>query len=289
MSEIQKTKADQINELHGELTGLVKATVDKAIEIGGLLHEQKQALPHGEWIPWVRENLAFSERWARDYMRFYRERDKLKTANVADLSDARALLTERQQPEEPRQADPHNTNDIHPENSAIAGLLGNHPKIRVTDVGLIFREPLTESEWTDLVERCKYLNIETDAAKWIMGDLMSHGIGQAHKAHVANLLEVCRRYHEMKATEGEGFVKQYARENSESYRELMKRAAIGEQFERLSRLNEQYVINPEYDELYRVSALTDEEIDSELRPWDVPNAWTRSVEYATGQSVPGEE
>lgn len=103
MGNIEKSTADQINELHRELTGLMKATVDKAIEIGGLLHEQKEALPHGEWIPWVESNLAFSERWARDYMRFYRERDRLKSARVADLSEARALLTDQRKPEEPQQ------------------------------------------------------------------------------------------------------------------------------------------------------------------------------------------
>ncbi len=68
-------------------------TLDKAIRIGELLQEQKAGLKHGEWLPWVKENLPFSERLARDYMRFYNKREELKTAKIADLDDARKYIT----------------------------------------------------------------------------------------------------------------------------------------------------------------------------------------------------
>lgn len=93
MNEPQMKRTDRIAELHREIIGYLKVTVDKAIEIGGLLIEQKAELDHGQWLPWVRENLPFSERLARDYMRFYDRRDELKTANVADLTEARRLLS----------------------------------------------------------------------------------------------------------------------------------------------------------------------------------------------------
>ena len=94
MNEIQKTRIARITELHAEIGGYLKMTLDKAIEIGGLLAEQKADLDHGEWLPWISENLSFSERLARDYMRFYDHREELKTANLADLTAARRFLTD---------------------------------------------------------------------------------------------------------------------------------------------------------------------------------------------------
>ena len=93
MNELQKTRIKKITELHSEIGGYIRVTIDKAIEIGGLLAEQKSETNHGEWLPWVKENLPFSERVARDYMRFYDRREELKSANVADLTEARKQLS----------------------------------------------------------------------------------------------------------------------------------------------------------------------------------------------------
>jgi hypothetical protein len=60
--------------------------------MGHLLSEQKAGLKHGEFIPWVKANLPFAERTARNYMRCHRERDRLKTATVADLKSVYRLL-----------------------------------------------------------------------------------------------------------------------------------------------------------------------------------------------------
>ena len=92
-TEIEKTRIDEIKELHQEIGGYLKMTLDKAIRVGELLLIQKENLKHGEWLPWIKENLPFSERLARDYMRFYDRREELKTANLADLTEARKLLT----------------------------------------------------------------------------------------------------------------------------------------------------------------------------------------------------
>ena len=92
MNAIQKTRIDRITDLHNEIGGYLKMTLDKAIEIGALLSEQKAEIKHGEWLPWVKEKLPFSERLTRDYMRFYERREELKTAKVADLTQARKFL-----------------------------------------------------------------------------------------------------------------------------------------------------------------------------------------------------
>ena len=60
--------------------------------IGELLTEQKAGMKHGNWLPWIKENLPFSERTARDYLRFYDRREELKTARVADMAEARKFL-----------------------------------------------------------------------------------------------------------------------------------------------------------------------------------------------------
>lgn len=78
-------RASEINQLHSEICGIVKMTIEKAIRIGELLIEQKAECGHGYWEPWMRENLQFSPRSAKRYMNCYRHRDQLKSATVADL------------------------------------------------------------------------------------------------------------------------------------------------------------------------------------------------------------
>ena len=93
-TEIEKTRIDEIKELHQKIGGYLRTTLDGAIRVGELLQEQKAGLKHGAWLPWIKENLPFSERLARDYMRFYNRREELKTANLADLTDARKFISQ---------------------------------------------------------------------------------------------------------------------------------------------------------------------------------------------------
>lgn len=86
----------EIRNLHLALAGFVQKSVDTAIRIGELLTAQKCAVGHGGWQRWISENLPFSERTARNYMRLYEQRDRVKTANVADLSVAYNLLAGHQ-------------------------------------------------------------------------------------------------------------------------------------------------------------------------------------------------
>jgi hypothetical protein len=86
-------RVKEIRRLHEEIGEALRTTLPKAIRVGELLAEQKAECKHGEWLPWCKENLPFSERTAQDYMRFYGRRAELKTATVADLPAARKLLT----------------------------------------------------------------------------------------------------------------------------------------------------------------------------------------------------
>ena len=81
-------------QLHNQIIADLKRSLDSAIRIGELLTEQKENLNHGEFGPWIKSNLPFTDRTAQNYMRLYRERDRLKTETVSDLKSAYKLLAE---------------------------------------------------------------------------------------------------------------------------------------------------------------------------------------------------
>jgi Protein of unknown function (DUF3102) len=85
---IEQSTVEEINRLHGELQGLAVNALDQAIRIGELLFDMKRSLEHGKWLSWLHCNVSFSERTARNYMRVFQERARLKSANVADLTAA---------------------------------------------------------------------------------------------------------------------------------------------------------------------------------------------------------
>ena len=82
----------EINKLHQEVQELATGALDRAIRIGELLSRAKSHVPHGQWLPWLTHNVAFSERTARNYMRVFENRETLKSANVADLAEAYQTL-----------------------------------------------------------------------------------------------------------------------------------------------------------------------------------------------------
>lgn len=86
LNKTEISRAQEITQLHNEIACHLKISLTKAIRVGELLWQQKESKKHGEFIPWVQEHLPFTDRTARNYMRLYRERAKLKTENVSDLS-----------------------------------------------------------------------------------------------------------------------------------------------------------------------------------------------------------
>ena len=84
-------QAQEIIRLHSEIEASLRTTLAKAIRIGQLLSEKKTTLKHGEYLPYVR-TLPFSERTARMYVSVYKRQDELKSAKVADLSNAYQFL-----------------------------------------------------------------------------------------------------------------------------------------------------------------------------------------------------
>jgi Protein of unknown function (DUF3102) len=62
-----------------------------AIQAGSKLIEAKALLPHGEWLPWLRDHVGISDRRASDYMRL--ARSGLQIGSAADLSIRAALAS----------------------------------------------------------------------------------------------------------------------------------------------------------------------------------------------------
>jgi len=85
LNKAEVSRLQEITQLHNEIGGYLKMSLEKAIRIGELLVEQKNSLKHGGFISWVKDNLPFTDRTARNYMGLYRERDRLKTETVSDL------------------------------------------------------------------------------------------------------------------------------------------------------------------------------------------------------------
>lgn len=82
----------RIVQLHNEIKGMATTCLDKAIEIGGLLTEQKKQSGHGSFIDWIAVNMPFTDRTARNYMHLYEHQADVK--NLDNISSAYLLLAE---------------------------------------------------------------------------------------------------------------------------------------------------------------------------------------------------
>ena len=94
----EKSRIEEIIKIHNELQKLYYSGLDRAIRLGELLEEQKKDLKHGKFENWVKNNLPFSARTARNYRMVYRNREFLKRKVVADLNSAYLLLLEEKAP-----------------------------------------------------------------------------------------------------------------------------------------------------------------------------------------------
>jgi hypothetical protein len=95
-SNILPDLAARIRAEHEAASGALKSSVGHAITAGELLIEAKALVKHGQWLPWLQNHCAISERTAQLYMRCARSRKEIEanTQCVADLTlnEAAALL-----------------------------------------------------------------------------------------------------------------------------------------------------------------------------------------------------
>jgi hypothetical protein len=94
--------AEQINAEHAKAEGTLRAGIEHARIVGQLLLQAKEKCSHGQWLPWLRENVQFSERTAQGYMRVAKKWPELeaKAQRVALLPyrEALSVLAEAQSP-----------------------------------------------------------------------------------------------------------------------------------------------------------------------------------------------
>ncbi len=93
-----------------EILDLKKTAGESILGIGQRLIEAKAMLSHGEWLPWLTEQVEFSERTAQNFMRLSREWSNPQT--LADLGASKALTLLALPPEEREQfvAETHDVN-----------------------------------------------------------------------------------------------------------------------------------------------------------------------------------
>ena len=78
--------ATEINEAHALAMEHAGAAVANGIRVGQLLLEAKTKVPHGQWLPWLRANVTFSDRTAQSYMRIAHKSPPEIRNGAADLS-----------------------------------------------------------------------------------------------------------------------------------------------------------------------------------------------------------
>lgn len=83
------TQERTIETVTAEILTLKTDAGNAILGIGARLIEAKAILNHGEWLPWLTDQVEFSERTAQDFMRLAREYANPQT--LADLGKAKAL------------------------------------------------------------------------------------------------------------------------------------------------------------------------------------------------------
>ncbi len=79
-----------IETITGEILEAKRAGGEAILTIGRCLIEAKEKLPHGEWLPWLNEQVDLSERTAQKFMKLAREWSNPNT--LADLGASKALM-----------------------------------------------------------------------------------------------------------------------------------------------------------------------------------------------------
>lgn len=98
--DVVEANTKLIYRLHDEFLECLTVGLEKAIQIGELLFEQKKRIRHGYFTRWAAEYLPFTIRTAQNYMKLYLHKDELKQKKITTISDAYSALKGEATPEE---------------------------------------------------------------------------------------------------------------------------------------------------------------------------------------------
>ena len=87
--ETDQLECRTIETITDEILDAQRRGGEAILTIGRCLIEAKEMLPHGEWLPWLNEKVAYSERTAQNFMAVARRYSNPQT--LADLGMAKAL------------------------------------------------------------------------------------------------------------------------------------------------------------------------------------------------------
>jgi hypothetical protein len=89
------TLASQINAEHAKVRELAVSAVEHAARCGELLLQVKAKLPHGQWLPWLREHCEVSPRAAQGYIRLARIPNAQRVSHLSLRGALKALGTSK--------------------------------------------------------------------------------------------------------------------------------------------------------------------------------------------------
>jgi hypothetical protein len=84
-----------IDVIADELQVALKRETADILTIGGLLAEAKEQVPHGEWLPWLKNEFSMSERSAQKYVKAAAYASKYELGADLKLSPAALFLLSR--------------------------------------------------------------------------------------------------------------------------------------------------------------------------------------------------
>jgi len=92
MTDLVVDHSEEVLQLIEKVGQVFRKSLPDFIRIGELLTEQKKALKHGEFGPWL-EKLGIEPRSARRYMWVYSQKDNPRLADASNLAEAKKLLS----------------------------------------------------------------------------------------------------------------------------------------------------------------------------------------------------
>lgn len=91
--ELVKDIAAEIIKKHLQLQEQQLGTLELAISIGDMLTDTKLEIGHGQFTPWIQENLPFSIRTAQKYMSVFSKKDLFHKLGADGLNEAYLLIS----------------------------------------------------------------------------------------------------------------------------------------------------------------------------------------------------
>jgi prefoldin subunit 5 len=101
LSPTLQSKVDYINSLHIEIIKDLTNAFNKAIILGGELTHLKDSLPHGQFIPFVKEHFTSfnTQRTAQNYMKIFKNQETLRVElhGKLDIGSALKFLSKKKE------------------------------------------------------------------------------------------------------------------------------------------------------------------------------------------------